>query len=224
MAKLERIEHEPSMEDWMEYWLEELKEAGYVLSYTKSITPFVLTNPVVIRETFIKVLYKGTKRERSEERTKDRTLLNGSTYSPDFIVSWARKADGIFITMSKVNFLKGEVPFLASTKYSTRDGENSIVTPIDVKSPFRGKNCSDATFSLNRKVVMKKYGVFVNKSILMPNRMLKKPGEYLFARTFTPTRYLFTNKTLESRKISYWKANTLEDFLLNCSTSKIKRL
>ena len=211
--KLTRIEREPSLEDWMEYWLEELKEAGYVLNYTKSITPFVLTKPVVVRETFIKVLYKGTKRERSEERTKDRTLLNGSTYKPDFIVSWARKADGVFVTMSKVNFMKGEVPFFATTKYTTRDSSNSIVTPIDVKSPFRGKNCSDATFSLNRKIVFKKYDVFVNKAILMPNKKLKKPGEYLFARTFTPFRFKYTSKTLVLKSIKYWKVLSLEEFL-----------
>jgi len=207
---MKRFDKTPSMEDWFEYWLQELKDAGFVKTYTKDIEPYPLTNKIVATERYTKTLYKGTKREKVEIREKERVLLHESSYKPDFLVNWEEKAIGIFITDDAVPFSKGEVPFLYSTQY-----KYGLVTPIDVKSPFKGKNCSDATFSVNRKHVYEKFGIFINKAILMPNKKLKKPGEFIFPRTFTPTRYLFTDKTLEPRSIKNWKVKTLEEFLGN---------
>jgi hypothetical protein len=134
-------------------------------------------------------------------------MLRGSSYKADFSIHWDISAKDIFFTLAD-DFdavLDGNTPFIA---YGA-----DLESLVDVKSPFKGKNCSDATFSLNRKIVFQKYGIFVNKAILMPNKKIKKPGEYIFARTFTPTRYRFTNKTLQSRSIKNWEVIDLKEFL-----------
>jgi hypothetical protein len=209
---LKRIETDPSMEDWFEYWLIELKEAGFVKRYSRTLIPWVLEEKVMVSETYTKVLYKGTKRERTEQRTKKMVLLNGSSYKADFIIEWTEKAHGLFYCLKLMSRAKDITPFHADVLKAS-NGEVGIVSYVDVKSPFKGKNCSDATFSVNRKAVYNKYNIFVNKAILMPNKKIKKPGEYIFPRTFTPTRYRFTNKTLVKKSIKNWAVRDLEDFI-----------
>jgi len=218
MSLLKRIEEPYSQERWFVEWLDTLKEEGFILDYKwgkqDKIDPFLLTNAYTITEEIEKIIYKGTKREQVKKEVKNRNMLNGSTYSPDFWIRWAVKADNVFYTMSQLSFVRGEFPFFAQPAKSKK-GEVHIVSCTDVKSPFKGKNCSDATFSLNRKIVWEKYKVFVNKTILMPNKKIKKPGEYLFARTFTPARYLFTDRTLVRKSIKNWVALDIQTFLSN---------
>ena len=214
---LKRIEEPHSQERWMLEWVLELVEAEYILHYgwgKDAVKPFLLTEPFVITEEIEKIIYKGTKREQIKRETKHRNMLNGSTYSPDFWIIWAGKADNVFFTMSQIAFVKGKFPFFAQPMQN-KNGNVNVVSYLDIKSPFKGKNCSDATFSLNRKIVWEKYKVFVNKTILMPNKAIKKPGEYLFARTFTASRYRFTDKTLMRKTIKNWVVLDLQEFLSN---------
>jgi hypothetical protein len=162
-----------------------------------------------------KVIYKGTKREQVKTTTKNFTLLNGSTYKPDFKIWWTEKSRGIFFIhiSSTRKIIDHEAYFISDIEKCQETKKYYEVSYVDVKSPFRGKNQSDVSFSLNRKIVMEKYGIFINKSINYPTKKMKNPKSYLWVDTFTPRRYLFTNKQLGLRSIRNWIVRTLTEFI-----------
>jgi len=188
---MEKFSKSPTMEEWFVIWMDELKEAGYIIDYKtgKDIEAFPLTEDIRLSYTIEKVLFKGRGREKIKRAHKEKLILRGSTYRPDAYIVWDDSAKNIFFT--DINFTQGiaekRTPF---TGHFNKKHE-TFVSWVDVKSPFRGQNCSDATFSLNRKVVYEKYKILVDKAILMPNRKLAegKVGDFLFPRTFTPQRY-----------------------------------
>ena len=210
-----RFEKPPTMEQWFVFYMDQLKEAGYIKEYRigKDVNSFLLTEPKTLTYTYDLILHKGRKNERTRKAERTKKILNGSTYRPDAFIVWDESAKNIFFTDSR--FVQGIVEDITPFTGHLNKEEGLHVSWVDVKSPYKGKNCSDATFSLNRKIVLEKHGIFVDKAILMPNKRLKpgKPGEYVFARTFTPDRFFFTDKNLDFRSIKYWETRTLDDFI-----------
>jgi len=204
---------EPTLENWFSIWLDELKEAGYVEDYStgKEVFRFTLTEPVVVLEEEHRILYKGTKREKAVVRLHERVLLQKSTYKADFHITWDKKSEGIFYTTDLIEFTKGIIPFYAHE--ICVGSENAVFSWTDVKSPYKGKNCSDSTFPINRKIVWDKYKIFINKTIPMPYKKTKKLKDYLFTNTFTPERYLYTDVKLRLKSIKNWKPRKLMEFL-----------
>lgn len=75
---------------------------------------------------------------------------------------------------------------------------------IEVKPSFDQNNMTRLAV-LNQKWVFEKFGLFIN--IVIP--------EKLFAKTFTPKRYLTCDKSSVKRKIKYKNIISLDEFLLS---------
>jgi hypothetical protein len=191
MAKsiLKRSDYLSNEEYWMVVWLEEAKEAGYVFDYKYEPKSFVLSEP-------LKMPYK--KQLKTKAKKEEAHLLNGCSYTPDFIIEWDLSARGIFLLN------EGETvhsrPFFYCALPSTD------VSVIDVKGTFIASNQSSAvTFATRQKWMWQKHRIYVQK--VMP--LHKSTG--LFAKTFTPKLYLKTD-TGKKRKI-HWKARSIEEFV-----------
>jgi len=77
----------------------------------------------------------------------------------------------------------------------------NLISHVDVKGSY-ARNFNDIAFGINQKWLYNDYGIYVQK--VVPTK--------LFARSFTPKRYLLTDKSNKPRKINF-KVTLLEDIL-----------
>jgi hypothetical protein len=124
------------------------------------------------------VLCNKTKILKKSIRQVPAQILSGHNYTPDFKVIWDDSAKGKFISLNMDGPIIGYV----------EDGK--LVSYFEVKPSFDQNNMT-RLFKINQKWVYQLYKVYVN--LVVPDR--------LFAKTFIPNRYLFTNKSNKLRKI-----------------------
>lgn len=117
-------------------------------------------------------------------------VMHGAEYTPDFKIYWTPKALNVFITKFHT-FDKKETIFYC---------EEDLTSIIEIKGMF-DRNNMIRLVTTNIKWMFDKYRVFVH--------LVKMPK--LFKDTFTPERYLKTNKSQSSRSIK-WKIKTMEEY------------
>ena len=199
----------PTLEDWFDVWCEELIDTGYIQQVikTEDLPKMVLSDKVYVEEEYEKVLYKGTKRESIQKRTRKKVRLEGITYRPDRLIIWAPKAKGLFHIPIEEDSVDNSL-FLSHKK------GDLVYTPIEVKAPpgYGGRNTSDASFAVKQKWVWAVHKILVQKVYLYPLKSGKKIKDYLWLNTFTPTRYLWTDGLTTKRTISKWKVVTFEEY------------
>lgn len=179
MIRLDNV----TQEDWFAIWLDELIVKGYVHSYKRNtdISPFPITSEV-------KVPYLKELKTKTKELTYK--LLNGSSYTPDFRIKWNEQAIGKYV--DRIYAENGHPSyFLCDTMRK--------ISYVDVKSPVPGLNSSDVSFSLNRKVIFEKYGIFINKAVLAAVSKKKPTKLHLYHMCGAPERYFYTDKTMVPR-------------------------
>ena len=165
------------------WWLDELKEAGFIHKYYYEPRSYILSE---------KEMRKTVKQLKTKEKIEERELLKKHEYTPDFVIIWSVSADLPFLTL-----LESMDLFSQGGIYCQRQGVD-FQSFIDVKGTFNQRR-GDQEFSLNRKWMYQRYKIFVNK--VVPSK--------LFERTFTPDRYLYTDSGNGFRKLKY-KPKTLE--------------
>lgn len=207
MAKKTQTE-ENNEEKYARWYFEELQTAGYVKRIDREVETIS-----VLPEFKHKRVKRFVKKDNVEE---DFTLLKAVNYTYDFRIIWTDKAINLFTEIFNPQgaFLFGE-PFFIS-HYIKINNVIEIVSYIDVKphtmaARFGGKLSTFYTFPFIQKFLLHTRGLFINKMI--PVNM----GKYgintcMFAQTFTPQRYLFTDKGKDLRKIRF-KKNTLNNFI-----------
>ncbi|XAI97358.1 hypothetical protein [Leptolyngbya phage Lbo-JY46] len=169
---------------WICWWLDELKDLGFIKYYTRA-EPFSLshgyTNNYVVKM-------------KTKSKPMRQSICGGHVYTPEFRVVWHKKAlDKIVWLMdSGDKFDKVLIGHIAANK--------ELYTIIEVKPEFDYNNMT-RLFTINQKWVFDKYGIWVN---------LIKPKE-LFKKTFTPVNFRKT-KTGKERKID-WKVKNLTTYL-----------
>ena len=215
---MNRFEQTPSLNNWFAMWAEEAKKAGYIHEWwdENDIEPYKLQGEIYWVTHSVRTIYKGTRREQEKHETHKETVFEASTYTPDFKILWTEKARGVlFETATNLvadNKRKDSVFFLSVRK---EDGYSMSV--VDVKSPpgSGGKNCSDASFRVNSKWLFQKFNEVVNKTYLMPNKKVSKHNahRYLFLFSWTPNRFLYTDKTLVKKSIKNWLPRSVSEFL-----------
>ena len=171
------------------WWLEELKENGYVSDILLQPDPFPMSDRV-------SMLF--TKHLKTKTQVKPFTVMREHVYTTDFLFVFTDKAKKIFhvsFDEKSSDHTKEELSNLKTT--------NNGVCLIEVKPSFDQNNMTRLAV-LNQKWVMEKHGKFIN--IVIP--------EKLFEKTFTPTRYLFCDKSKQTRKIKYSNVVTLKEYLL----------
>lgn len=130
------------------------------------------------------IKYNAVKKQKKKEVTIEKTLLREHIYTLDFQINWSKSA---------VDLFKG------------RNGEpfwdNDTISYIEIKPIFERNNMI-RLFGINQKWMHDKYGIYVQK--IVPQK--------LFKESFTPSRFLLTDKGGQARKIN-WEIRTLEQFI-----------
>jgi hypothetical protein len=118
-------------------------------------------------------------------------IIKGHEYTPDYKVVWKEQAIGIF-TADLNGSLRKNLPFISQ----------DLVSIIEVKPTYDFKNMTRAAM-INIKWVWEKHGIYIN---------VTKPDQ-LFNKTFTPERYLLTDKSFKPRKIKYKNVKNIKEFI-----------
>lgn len=171
------------------WWCEELQDLGLIHSIELQPQPFLLSDKVI--SSYMKPMKKDLNHH------VDKTILNGHEYTADLFITWDKSVENLLV------FKHGD-PFPVQNK-STLDllkCERTLEMYIEVKPAFDQNNMTRLAV-LNQKWVMEKFGVFVN--IVIP--------EKLFDKTFTPQRFLTTDKSGRPRTIKYKNIKTVKEFL-----------
>ncbi len=137
---------------------------------------------------FAPVINPWIKKLKTKDKQESYELLKGMRYTPDFKFKWLEKAKGVFIAVKYQN--PKQKPF-------------SGLAPIcwvDVKGSFTSRE-SFRIFPLYQKMMWHIFDIMVDK-VMIPQ---------IFAKTFTPERYLLTDKTMKKRSINF-KLKTLNGY------------
>ena len=138
--------------------------------------------------------------KRVEDKILTQTILQPSSYTPDFIIYWEPKAIGIFVSKESKTVGKIITPFLCT--------DDELISIVETKGTFDMGNMTRLANN-NIKFVYEKYNVYID--------MIKVPA--IFKKTFTPDRYYMTDKSFKTRKINYGTKNkiigprTLREFI-----------
>jgi hypothetical protein len=174
-------------EEYFFWYVEELQEAGFIDNIKYQPKPFPL---------FDGAKYTFNKQLKTKSKSVTRTLLKPHQYQADFLLGWSDIAIDVFFAVnSNTDMLK--LPFYAYLL--TKNDEYRSV--VDVKGTFN-QNDAWRRFSIEQKWVWDKYQIYVQK--IIPQK--------LFKDTFTPSRYLLTDKSGKPRKIN-WEIRTLAEFI-----------
>ena len=169
------INFDSNEEKYFSWYLEELKGRGYINRWEKIETSYELTDG--LSHTYIKKMKKVNDKELIQ------TILAPSSYTPDFKIYWNKKAYGIFV--EEVNVTKNKI----KTEFIC-DSEG--ISIVETKATFDMGNMTRLV-TLNIKFLYYRYNIYVN--------LIKVPT--IFKNTFTPDRYLMTDKTFKPRTIKY---------------------
>jgi hypothetical protein len=207
-------------ERYFEWWLKELKDVGLVLSYEREPEPFILRSNLPI--------YYHQHYATKGPIVKNWNLFNPITYTADYRVIFSFKlASKLFGIVSKkdktlydLDYKKPGSVYQETLFYSVveiRDKgfiSEGVEVWFDVKPPakaiqFSGKLGSSREFPYNQRLVYEEYDKIVNKVVPIG------VSTCLFAKTFLPERYLYTDKSGAPRKLKPYeqKAKTLKQYL-----------
>lgn len=166
------------------YWVEELMEIGIVESIERAPS-YILT------EGWVNV-YSLPNKRKTQGTPKQQVLLRPSVYTPEFIITWSKKA------LEKFVWEEGTSRF--DKLFIGKKVGLKTCTWIEVKPHFnmRGKT---TLFVNNQKFLFKIHGIYVN--------LVKIPD--LFEHTFVPVKYLKT-ATGKEKKINF-EIKTLNEYL-----------
>lgn len=171
------------------WWMEELIKAGYIIEYKFEPCIVELSNKKEIN------ILKRRKEKKS-------FLLHPHIYTPDFGIKWNEKAINIFITDINSTDFNTNSPF-----YAELDEFYKLYKSfIEIKPIFDQNNMTRA-FIINQKWIYEKYKKYINLI----------ECSWLFAKTFTPKKYLFTDISGNPRKIKF-KIRTLEEYINDIKT------
>lgn len=175
-------------EKYFSWYLSELQGAGYIQSYISQPDSYVLSTPF---------FYEYDKHLKTKSKIVVQKFIQEHIYTADFRINWNNKARGLFFNTFDDRVNVKQIPFVAM----------DCVFPfsiIEIKAGFSKFNMGREA-GLHQKWVMSKYGQYVQRIIIS-----NKTG--IFKTTFTPKRYLLTEKKKQPRTI-YFETKALEAFV-----------
>ena len=204
-------------EVYFQWWLEELKAVGLVISYEREPQSFVLYDAEPI---FYNQHYKS-----KEPLVKNFNLFRPITYTPDykviFSIKLVSKLFGYIDRQKKIicdyGFQEPGSVYQETLFYTCHDVDGfkgEIELWFDVKPPakalqFSGQLGSSREFPYNQRLMYEKHNIIVNKVVPIGS------SNSLFAKTFLPNRYKWTDKSGAIRQLKGYEANakTLQQYL-----------
>lgn len=179
-----KVELDSKEELYFSWWLEELVENNFVEQFTKASSYTLFKG---ITNTYFKKLV-------TKSKVVEETLLQNHVYTPDFEIHWTDNAKDLFFSLQGEKII---APFIANVNIFRK--AESIV---ECKPSYDFKNMTRLSV-INIKWMADKYGIIVNKIQV----------EKLFKNTFTPKRYLLTDKGNQNRIINKWSPITLNEYI-----------
>jgi hypothetical protein len=132
-------------------------------------------------------MYKWWKQLKTKDKEMESTFLREHSYTPDFVIKWDKCSEHKL--WSSVGLSR---PFHADSQdYSF----------IDTKGGYDAQNMT-RLFRINQKWIWDKLGIYVQE--IVPQK--------LFKETFTPERYLMTDKMVQKRVIK-WEIRSCKQFM-----------
>jgi hypothetical protein len=198
----------PTQEEWFDIWCEELLATGYLDE--------VVTHPNV--PTF--QLFKGLDKPYGKKKN---VVLRGTSYTPDRVLKWNSKAGGIFYTP-----FDGDNEDWNSCYFKPQyeSGGGFYYSIAEVKGPTGNQDSYGVKFNFTQKWLWQNTEQYVQKVMLAPIKPLKNNLPYLWASTFTPNRFLYSDKlmTNKNKPIPYrtipnkkgvpnWEVRSLQAFI-----------
>ena len=192
------------LEQYFLWYLNELKEAGYIKFFSRESFPILVTDDVKNKRYDFSL--------KNTVRVEEYNLFRKNTYTYDYLIIWDKKAKEIFYNLLDDNPIRIYCPF-----YACVDKKGEHVSFCDVKPPsgamIFGNNTTSYTFPILQKIIYTVYGIYVNKSIpipLMSKGAIKSGNKTaLFNTTFVPKRYLLTDGGMQGREIKFKKQKIL---------------
>jgi len=157
-------------------WLHELMLSGYIESYTYEPLSIVISE--VVQVPWVKQLKTKIKKQMHP-------ISKSVTYTPDFLIIWTDKANGLFTYNSQDSYVNRPLFYVDECKHSF----------IEIKGNF-DRNGTDRDTRTKIQWVFDKYNTLIT---------LIKPDK-LFKNTFYPEEYLLTKSGKDKR---FRKGNTL---------------
>lgn len=178
-------------EMYFSWYLDELLEAGYISQW--SFEPYTYRLSSVAK-------YNVETPIKTKVNVKRLALLRAHEYTPDFGVSFNPEAHGVFYrTLTEGKDLR-KIPFIANI-----DSDHQPYLIAEIKPAFDKHNMI-RLFRINQKWMYFQNKVYVQEIIVDT-----KNERGLFARTFTPAKYLLT-PTGRQRTLHY-TPRTLQEFV-----------
>lgn len=196
-----KVTKENPNEQYFRWYCEELIQYGYLKRIDRE--PELLA-------VFPKLVHKKEKHYKSkkENTIEEHVMFQPTNYTYDYRLVWTEKAINIFIELYNpdTHFIFGGPIFVAHN--IVLDTGIEIVSYVDVKPHFAavmyggGKMASFYTFPLIQKYLFMTNKVYINK-IIPINTGKHGVNTCLFASTFVPNRYRYTDKSGDLRKIPF---------------------
>lgn len=204
------------LETYCLWYLNELKEAGYIKLIKREAFPIMVSDAVQRKRYDF---------SRKEPKIEDYVLFRDNKYLYDYLIIWEKRAHELFYNLLDDSPLRTYCPF-----YAVVDAEGEHVSFLDVKPPagamIFGNNTTGYTFPIIQKIIYTVYGIYINKTIPIP---LMSKGEVksgnksaLFTTTFVPKRYLMTDGGGQARVIKY-KVHSLKEYV-SAKTKEIDKI
>lgn len=181
------------------WYCEELLQARFIVEYEYHVRTYRLcpdkTYPVVIPM-------------KTKIKTGELSLLKKHTYTPDVWITWSEKARNVFFNSMNEKVDLRKVPFV-----TTHSHLKTLQTVVEIK-PAYDQNNMTRLFRINQKWLFHQNDIYVNEIVCVkkPPKGGNKSAGGLFPSTFTPARYLMTDKARARRKLCY-KPKLLKEFL-----------
>lgn len=185
--------------DW---YLSELKKAGIVLEYFRPL-------PIEIVPS------------TSYDIVGPRSFTTGHlfqelTYEPDYVIYWNPDSKHLEAFVKLLPTIKKEQK--SASFFATKVGKD-LVSVIEIKPGFNKvtrtnyqQANSHISFPIKQKVLYHFMNVYVQKIVPYHNSKGKSKRTHLFPSTFTPSRFLMTDKNTRKRTI-HFPTKTLTQFL-----------
>lgn len=175
-------------EVYFSWWLNELLDAGFIVDWEYQSKTYTLSE---------RFQYQVCKKLKTKTKIEDRLLLHPHTYTPDFIIKWNKAAYSIFYMDIGDGMDIKKFPIVAQQGIST----------IDVKPAAWGRGDDFMKlFTVRQKWLFQRHSVYVQPVVVTGKKTA------LFESTFTPGRFLFTDKSKAARKLKF-RPVMLNEFL-----------
>lgn len=214
-----------STELYFEWWLDELKSQNLVKKYERE------PQSIVIKESY--PIFYNQHYKKQEPIIRNFNLFQPITYTPDYLVvfdksllnklfGYIKKSDldnsHILEDFEKSEIKPGnvysETLFYSTNKIKKGEFLGDYIIYFDVKPPssvlqFTGNLQSSRDFPLKSRMIFDRYGVYINKVIPVGQKT------DLFAKTFLPERFRYTDKSGQVRKLKPYQESckTINEYL-----------